>query len=60
MGPLAVEEFPKEGEPGGPLVVEEFPVLITLTYRDPRGTTQAAPLPEGSCHVVTEGRESFA
>ena len=25
MGPLAVEEFSKEGEPGGPLSVEEFP-----------------------------------
>ena len=24
MGPLAVEEFTKEGEPGGPLAVEEF------------------------------------
>ena len=27
---------------------------------DPRGTTQAAPLPEGSCHVVTEGRHFIA
>ena len=24
MGPLAVEEFPKEGESVGPLAVEEF------------------------------------
>ena len=42
-----------------PLHVTHY-TLTALADRDPRGTTQAAPLPEGSCHVVTEGRESFA
>ena len=28
-GPLAVEEFTKEGEPGGALAVEEFPIAVS-------------------------------
>ena len=34
--------------------------MTAVADRDPRGTTQAAPQPEGNCHVVTEGRNFIA
>ena len=42
------------GGPTPPLHIKRY-TLTALADRDPRGTTQAAPLPEGSCHAVVRG-----
>ena len=33
------------------------PPCPILAFRDPLGINKTAPLPEGSCHAVAEGRE---